>query len=460
MKKIIHNPNNLKKEEIQEEKKKSRIILINKNKMILIRYANTIMLPGGKKERKETSEEALIRELKEELGIEFKKNVLTPIVSIDHFQKDYPLRKEIARINREVTTDYYYLETDQELVFNIDNLSRNEKNNDFEILSIDLKNILSYIKNYSSENPRAKYFQEDLLLVLKYYFETRKKLIDLHTHSIYSDGELSPEELIKLAKEKNIGTIALTDHDTIAGNLYLQKHGFFIDKEIRVIPGIELSAKVPKGRMHILGYNIDLFNPALNNKMKELQNNSLNSVLSILEQIKRDYGIIFTYDEIKELINAPHNLGRPDIAKLCIKNGYAKTVKEAFDLYLVDAYQKTRKDNKGLSFKECLKLILDSGGIPVLAHPYSLELNEKELLILIKEMISNGLQGIEEYHSHHTQEQIKLYLEIAKKYNLLISGGTDYHGKIVKPDIELGTGHNNNIQIRSLSLLNHLNNKR
>lgn len=460
MKKITYNPNNLKKEEIQEQKNKSRIILINKRKIILLKYANTIMLPGGKKEGKETPEEALIRELKEELGIEFKKNVLTPLVSIDLFQKDYPPVKGTSKINRQITTDYYYLETNQELVFNTDNLSNNEKNNTFEILSIDLENILDYIKNYSSENPRTKYFQEELLLVLKYYFKTKKQLIDLHTHSIYSDGELSPEELIELAKERNIKTIALTDHDTITGNLYLQEHGFFEDKEIQIIPGIELSAKVPKGRMHILGYNIDLNNPALNSKMKELQNNSLNSVLSILEQIKRDYGIIFTYDEIKELINAPHNLGRPDIAKLCIKNGYAKTVQEAFDLYLVEAYQKTRKDNKGLSFKECLKLILDSDGIPVLAHPYSLELSEKELLILIKEMISNGLQGIEVYHSHHTEEQTKLYLEIAQQYHLLISGGTDYHGKIVKPDIELGTGHNNNIQIRSLSLLNHINKHR
>ena len=211
--------------------------------------------------------------------------------------------------------------------------------------------------------------------------------------------------------------------------------------------------------MHILGYDIDLKNKELNKKMEELQNNSINSVLSIIEQIKRDYGIIFTYQELKELVNAPNNLGRPDIAKLIVKNGYAKTIQEAFDLYLINAHQKTRGNNKGLSYQECLNLILNSGGIPVLAHPHSLELNEKELLLLIKEMINNGLEGIEVYHSNHTKEQTKLYLEIARKYNLLISGGTDYHGKYVKPDIELGTGRNNNVMIRSLSILKHLKTK-
>ncbi len=284
-------------------------------------------------------------------------------------------------------------------------------------------------------------------------------LVDLHTHSIYSDGDLSPEELINLAKRKDIKTFAITDHDTIDGNLDMLEKGFFQDQEIQIIPGIELSAKVPKGRMHILGYNIDLGNEELNKIMTALKDNSINSVLSLIEQIKRDYGIVFTYQELKELVNAPHNLGRPDIAKLCVKNGYAKTIQEAFDLYLVAAHQKTRGNNKGLSYSECINLILNSGGVPVLAHPYSLEMNEEELLLLIKEMINYGLQGIEVYHSNHTQEQTEFYLKMAHKYDLLISGGTDYHGKTVKPDIELGTGRNNNVMIRSLSILNHLKTK-
>lgn len=283
-----------------------------------------------------------------------------------------------------------------------------------------------------------------------------EKLIDMHTHTNYSDGELSPHELIKLAKNKNIGTLAITDHDTISGIKQVNPNDF---SEIEIIKGIELSAKVDKGRMHILGYDLDLNNNELNAKMSELKDNSVNATLSIMEQIKRDYGILFRYEDIRDLINANHNLGRPDIAKLCIKYGYAKTVQEAFDKYLVEAHNKTRKTGKGLPYSECLQLILNSGGIPVLAHPKSLELSEKEFLLLLKDMIRYGLQGIEVYHSSHTKEEMNFYFKIAKKYDLFISGGSDYHGKTVKPDIELGTGKNNNIFIRQLSLLDTIHSR-
>jgi 3',5'-nucleoside bisphosphate phosphatase len=280
------------------------------------------------------------------------------------------------------------------------------------------------------------------------------KIIDMHIHSNYSDGELSPNELIKLAKEKGIGTISITDHDNILGNksiVYDEKI-----EGIRIIPGIELSAKVPKGRMHILGYNIDLNNIILNKKMNELRNNSINSVLSLVEQIKKDYGIIFNYEEIKELVNANHNLGRPDLAKLCIKNGYANNVQDAFDKYLIEAYKKTRGHNKGLTYYECIDLILISGGIPVLAHPNTLHLSDEELRLLIKDMINNGLKGIEVYHSNHSLNEVNKYLEIANEFGLLISGGSDYHGINVKPDIEMGTGIKNNLKIKQLTLLNNI----
>lgn len=285
-----------------------------------------------------------------------------------------------------------------------------------------------------------------------------KKIIDMHTHTNYSDGDLSPQELIKLAIEEGISTLAITDHDTIEGIKQVDRNDpLIVDSGIKIINGIELSAKRSKGRMHILGYDIDLDNEVLNKKMSDLRDNSINSVLSIMEQIKRDYGIIFKYDDIKNLVNANHNLGRPDLAKLCVKYGYATTVQDAFDRYLIDAYNKTRQTSKNLQYQECLELISNSGGISVLAHPKSLELTEKEFLILLKDMINCGLKGIEVYHPSHTKEEMQYYLEIANKYNLLVSGGSDYHGKTVKPDIELGKGKNNNIKIEKLSLLDKIN---
>ncbi len=306
--------------------------------------------------------------------------------------------------------------------------------------------------NLAIETLNRMYFNK----IINPYIKS-KKIIDMHTHTNYSDGDLSPQELIKLAIDKRIGTLAITDHDTIEGIKKVNRNeDIIVHSGIEIINGIELSVKADKGRMHILGYGIDLNNKALNKKMIDLKDNSINSVLSIMEQIKRDYGIRFSYEDIKELVNANHNLGRPDLAKLCVKYGYATSSQDAFDKYLIDAHNKTRQTSKGLQYQECLELIKNSSGIPVLAHPKSLELSEKEFLILLKEMISCGLKGIEVYHSSHSKEEMDYYLEIANRYGLLISGGSDFHGKSVKPDIELGTGKDNNIKIKKLSLLDKL----
>ena len=287
------------------------------------------------------------------------------------------------------------------------------------------------------------------------------KVIDMHSHTTYSDGELTPSELIKLAIEKRVGILGITDHDTLEGVKKIDRSdSLIIESGIQVINGIELSAKVPKGRMHILGYDIDINDVNINKEMEQIKDNSINSVLSIMEQIKRDYGIVFGYSDIKELVNSNHNLGRPDLAKLCVKYGYASSVRDAFDKYLIEAYNKTRGTRKGLPYEECLDLILKSNGIPVLAHPKSLELSEKEFLILLKKMIKSGLKGIEVYHSSHTKEEMEFYLKVANEYNLLISGGSDYHGPTVKPDIDLATGKNNNLNIKSLTLVNYLNSRK
>lgn len=273
------------------------------------------------------------------------------------------------------------------------------------------------------------------------------KYIDLHTHTTYSDGELTPDELIKKAITKNIKILAITDHDTVDG---LNNITYKSDK-INVIKGIELTAKVDIGTMHILGLDIDKDNKKLNEKLIEIKDNSINSVLSVIEQLKKDYNIYFTYEELKELVNYNHNLGRPDIARLLIRKGYVNTVKEAFDKYLIDAYNKSRTTKKGINYQECIELILKSNGIPVLAHPKTLKLTDKELLYLLKDMINCGLMGIEVYHSSHTKTEIDKYLKLANELNLLISGGSDYHGINTKPDIELGCG-----KIKELSILNKI----
>lgn len=305
---------------------------------------------------------------------------------------------------------------------------------------------------------------EELMIATldKYYikniiepYKKSDKLIDMHMHSDASDGELSAFRLVQHCIDKKIGIMSITDHDTVEGLKSLNGCEIIKDTGIIVIPGIEMTASIPKGRMHILGYGIDIYNKELNNKLLEMKDNSVNSVLSVIEQIKRDNNIRFNSDDIKELFSAKRNIGRPDVAALCVKYGYAKSYNDAFKKYLIDAYDKVRPYKKSFSYQEIIEIILNANGIPVLAHPNSLELNEKEFLLLLKKMIECGLLGIECYHSSYTNKESNYYLNIAEKYGLLVSGGTDYHGKKCKPNIEVGVGKGN-IKIKELSLLKKL----
>ena len=295
-----------------------------------------------------------------------------------------------------------------------------------------------------------KYIMKKIILPYK----KSEKIIDMHAHTNTSDGDLTSLELIQLAIAKKIGVLAITDHNTVEGLKNIDSP-LISDSGIKIINGIELSVKRNIGQMHILGYGIDIYNETLNKKLNDIKSNCINKVLSILEVLKNDYNITFSYEDIKSLINVNHNLGRVDVAHLLMKNGLVQNIPEAFEKYLVSAYEKVRTINKGLTYEECINLILGSGGIPVLAHPKTLKLNEKEFLTLLKDMLKSGLMGMECYHSSFTKEEMAYYLEIANRYNLLVSGGSDFHGS-AKPDVSLGTGKNNNLYIRKLSILDKL----
>lgn len=278
-----------------------------------------------------------------------------------------------------------------------------------------------------------------------------EKLIDLHTHTVYSDGDLTPSELLDKAIEKNIGTISITDHDTI-----LAYDECLDATDINIIPGIELSAKSSIGSMHILGYGIDIHNTSLKNKMSELRNNSIYSILAVLTQLKKDYGISFDNDKITDLIVTNRSIGKLDVAKLIVQQGLATSVPNAFEKYLNEVKANTRSTARGISYEECIDLISGAGGIPVLAHPHTLELNPHDFLIRLKKLISAGLMGIEVYHNSHSKEDVEWFMKIADEFELLYSGGSDYHGETAKPDVELGTGLNENIKIKRLTLIEQL----
>ncbi len=279
-----------------------------------------------------------------------------------------------------------------------------------------------------------------------------EKKVDLHIHSIYSDGCNTPRELMELAMQNNIGIMAITDHDSILGSKELMK---LPDMGIVRYSGTELTAKVSKGRMHILGYNIDLDNEELNRRLDDMKKAAVYNLLMYVDVLKRDFGICIPMEKLEPLVNSKSNVGRPQLALLLIELGYCKTVDEAFDVYLRYALEKVRKAKVGLTKEECVELINKAGGVASLAHPCSLLMDEEELEKEIEYLQGIGLKAIEIQHIHTSDKDRKFYYYLANKYGLLETGGTDYHGPKVKPDVMLGTGKNNNVNIgeETLSLV-------
>lgn len=265
-------------------------------------------------------------------------------------------------------------------------------------------------------------------------------MIDLHTHTRESDGEKTIEELIDLAISKNIKVLAITNHDTAEGLEVASNYAK--DKNIIFIPGIELDAKVDKGQMHILGLCIDSQQKEFNEILQNIKKERVDRNNKFIEELNK-MGFDITLEELREVSNG-NIIAKPHFAQIFIRKRYINTTEEMFDKYFnqppLDKIKKTI-----LTPEEVIKLIKKSNGIAVLAHPQSLKLSDDELVEKIKELKTYGLDGLECYHSGQTPEQMKKFKQIAKELNLLITKGSDYHGPIVKPKVQLGEGIDNNI---------------
>ena len=265
----------------------------------------------------------------------------------------------------------------------------------------------------------------------------KEAYIDLHTHSTASDGSFSPTELVKLAKEMGLRALALTDHDTIEGLEEFIKTGKELDLE--TVPGTELSAYFEKGTLHILGYFIDFHSPKLKDRLKKLQEARAERNPKIVKKLQA-LGSPITYEEVVA-ISGGGQIGRPHFAKLLLQKGIVKTFDEAFECFLKKGAPAYVEKDK-IFPRECLEIILEAGGIPVLAHPFTLHLENDALEAFVKQLKDWGLRGIEAYYTEHTPAQTAFYLKLAEKYGLCVTGGSDFHGKN-KPEIKLGLGYGN-----------------
>lgn len=264
--------------------------------------------------------------------------------------------------------------------------------------------------------------------------------IDLHIHSNASDGTLTPSEILKLALDLNLRAISITDHDTVSGAKEALRIG--IPSDIKFLTGVEISATPPPsfdcpGSFHILGYGINLEDPFLNRTLDKLQNARKNRNPLIIERLN-SLGIDITLEDVHQ--NAGNGqLGRPHIARTMIQKGYAKSIDDAFDNFLGKG-NAAYVDKFRLDSSQAIELINHANGIPVLAHPYLLDFKNSQVLeTLIETLAHMGLKGLEVYYPTHSPDHVVLYKNLAKRYRLIVTGGTDFHGKL-KPEIQIGSG--------------------
>lgn len=243
---------------------------------------------------------------------------------------------------------------------------------------------------------------------------------DFHVHTTASDGSLSPLEVIRLAHELNLMAIAITDHDTTDGLPVALAAVSSAAPGLILVPGIELSCCVSNGEVHILGYWVSYTNPQFQARLRELKQSRTDRAVRMIEKLN-DLGLQIDPAEVQKIAGTG-SIGRPHLGEALIKAGYATSFREVFKKYLGKngaAYVPRMK----LTPEEAIKLILNSDGLPVLAHPGNL-LNINDL----REMIELGLGGIEVYHPDHSELMVHHLKKIAKEYRLLITGGSDFHG--------------------------------
>lgn len=263
-----------------------------------------------------------------------------------------------------------------------------------------------------------------------------EKLIDLHTHSIMSDGSMTPAEVVREAKKAGLAAIALSDHDTVDGVREAVAEGKKIGVE--VIPAIEFSV-ISKTETHILGYFIDIDSPLLSDALKSIiDTRRERNEITCLKL--NELGFDVTVEDA--LAIAPNGfIGRAHFARLLMDKGYTSSVKEGFDLYLENGkYAYCGKQS--MTDEEAVRLIKSCGGLAFVAHLHLTKLGDGELLEFLTRLKAAGLDGVEGYYTEYTPEMQEKYQAMASRLGLMLSGGTDFHAAM-KPHISIGKGLGN-----------------
>ena len=261
--------------------------------------------------------------------------------------------------------------------------------------------------------------------------------IDLHLHTRYSDGSLTPAEVVTLAHQAGVTAMAITDHDIVDGIPHAREAATKLG--IEIVPGVELSSRFDGRELHVLGYFFDWQDPTLQAHMVRQRLSRQVRNPQIIERLNA-LGLELSEDEVKAKAGSD-SVGRPHIAQVLVDKRYVHDTREAFERYLGEgaaAYvPRTLSDTR-----EVITWVRDAGGVPVLAHPTWTRCEGEPLYRLCACLKEAGLLGLEVFYSTHNRKQISRYLELAKRLDLLVTGGSDFHGA-ANPAIQVGRGKGN-----------------
>ena len=258
-------------------------------------------------------------------------------------------------------------------------------------------------------------------------------MIDLHVHTTASDGQYTPTQIIEKAYTKNIGVIAITDHDTIAG---IQEGAAAAQKcGITFVPGTELNINFPTGEFHLLGLGFKQISPSLTTLLDTLVKNRELRNVQIIEKM-REAGVDLTLEEMQA--DFPDTvLGRPHFAAVLVKKKVVKTRQQAFDRYLAKG-RPWYVQRVGSNLDEAIVAIKESGGVPVIAHPMSLYLSWGKLPDALQDFYERGVMGLEAFHPGARVTECLRLEELGQKLGYFITAGSDFHGEKIRGDRKLG----------------------
>jgi predicted metal-dependent phosphoesterase TrpH len=279
-----------------------------------------------------------------------------------------------------------------------------------------------------------------------------EEYIDMHMHTELSDGDIKCKKLPSILRSKGIGVFSVTDHDCIDSYYELEQANL---EQLEYYSGVELSSIYKGIRMHILAYGFDPHNGELISLLQQIQLLRRMRFKAMLNNMNNNMGIKFDIRLIDQIEEKSKSLGSANFLSLLAKSGYYDPKNDLYQRYI-------RPSNPHIKYRvdceESIRIVKKAGGILVLAHPYEIERENPNINIgnIIEKLFALGIDGLEVYNSSHSRENVQRYLNIAQQYNGLISGGSDYHGMLVKPGVDLGCVTKEYDKIKTLTLVDEL----